>query len=242
VENYVLAFSADHGFSPIPEVEKLRDPAFHGGRIVDGPRVAVGFLDRVNRLLSQRLCLAVGSGPLAAVEGWNLYYRKPLAWRTVEGTCGEAGRLIGQAELDAALPQAVATLYAEEIEDVYLVSGNGGWPDNNVTEFVRNDFDPERSGDAMLIPRPGVLSHWDPGRGSGHGSLYEPDIHVPLIFLGGAVAAGRSSTACTPYDLAPTLAAKLGLTLPGATGRDIAPSQAPQPGATAAPTRGGTVH
>jgi hypothetical protein len=242
VENYVLAFSADHGFSSIPEYEKLRDPAFHGGRIVDGPRVAVGFLDRVDRLLAQRLCLAPGSRPLAAIEGWNLYYTRPLALRTVEGACGEAGRLIGRAELDAALPKAVVTLYAEEIEDVYLTSGRDGWPDNNVSEFVRNDFDAERSGDAMLIPRPGVLSHWDPGRGSGHGSLYEPDIHVPLIFLGGTVTAGRSSTSCTPYDLAPTLAARAGLALPSATGHDLAPSPVRQPGKAAASKGGGAVH
>ena len=69
-----------------------------------------------------------------------------------------------------------------------LVSERDRWPaDNPATEFARNDFDAERSGDAFLVPRPGVLMHWDPGRGSHHGSHHEYDTHVPLVFWGSAV-------------------------------------------------------
>jgi arylsulfatase A-like enzyme len=63
----------------------------------------------------------------------------------------------------------------------------------------------------------------DPGRGSGHGTHHEYDIHVPLIFWGGPFAARRSEEASTPYDVAPTLASLLQTRLPDATGRALRP-------------------
>ena len=226
---YVLAFSADHGFSPIPEYRKRIDPGFRGGRLVDGPRVAVGFVQRLNRLLDDRLGLDPASRPVAAVEGWALYYTRPLPQRTAAGQHGPAGRPVGIGEVDAALPAALSTLFAEELAGVDLASQADSWPENDpMTEFVRNDFDPARSGDATLIPKPGVLMHWDPGRGTGHGSPYEPDTHVPLIFLGGPFAPGRIEADTTPYDLAPTLAAELAVTMPAATGRSLVPPPAPE--------------
>ncbi len=226
---YVLAFSADHGFSPIPEFQRRIDRSFHGGRLVDGPRVAVGFVERLNRLLDERLGLDPASRPVAAVEGWALYYTRPLAARAAQRT-PPAAVPVGPREVDAALPAALSTLYNEEIAGVDLASQSLSWPaDDPMTEFVRNDFDPERSGDATLIPRPGVLMHSDPGRGAGHGSPYEPDTHVPLIFLGGPFTAGRLEAETTPYDLAPTLAALLGVAMPAATGRPIVPPSSPGP-------------
>jgi len=219
---YVVGFSADHGFAPIPEHEKQVDPAAKGGRLVEGPRVAVTATDRLNRALDEALCLDPALRPVAAIEGWTLFYARPLAMRTVAGTCGDAGRLVGGPELDAVLPRTIAALFGEEIASVYLTSGAASWPTAEpMTEFVRNDFDPERSGDALLVPRPGVLMHWDPGRGTGHGSPYETDIHVPLILLGSAFPAGSVEADATPYDLAPTLAALVGVTLPAATGHSL---------------------
>ena len=85
--------------------------------------------------------------------------------------------------------------------------------------FARNDFDRERSGDAFVVPRWGVMSSYDPGRGAMHGTHYEYDIHVPLIFWGAGVKAGTSDAASTPYDLAPTVGSWLGVTLPDAVGK-----------------------
>ncbi len=233
---YVLAFSADHGFSPIPEFQKRTDPTSRGGRLVDGPRVAVGFVARLNRLLDERLGLDPASRPVAAVEGWALYYTRPLAVRAVADPRGPADRTVGPHDVDAALPQALSTLFEEELAGVDLASEAASWPAGDpMTEFVRNDFDPARSGDATLIPRPGVLMHWDPGRGTGHGSPYEPDTHVPLIFLGGPFAPGRIDADTTPYDLAPTLAALLAVRMPAATGHSLVPPPPPEAAAQRRP-------
>ncbi|MGZ6989217.1 MAG: hypothetical protein ACXVH0_09680, partial [Thermoanaerobaculia bacterium] len=108
----------------------------------------------------------------------------------------------------------------EEVEDVFLVSGQAAWPETPTATFVRNDFDHERSGDAFVIPRWGVMSSYNPGRGAMHGTQYEYDIHVPLVFWG-AVKAGASDAATTPYDLAPTVGSWLGVALPDAVGKPL---------------------
>ena len=208
--------SADHGFAVIPEAEKARDPSFSGGRLVNTERAMPTVYERLNRYLTGELCLPPGSRPVFGGEGWNVAYNRPaFPMRTVEGPCGPAERPVTLADLDAAFPKAVAALFTEEIETVLLVSGRDRWPaDHPATEFARNDFDAERSGDAFLVPRPGVLMHWDPGRGSHHGSHHAYDTHVPLVFWGTPFPAGRRDRETTPYDLAPTLAELLGVDAP----------------------------
>ena len=221
--SFVVAVSADHGFAPIPEAERARNPAASGGRLVNSERTLPNAFERLNRFLTQKLCLPPGSRPIFGGEGWNMAWNRPaFPMRTLDGPCGPPDRPVTLADLDRAFPSAVKELYSEEIETVLLVSERERWPaDNPATEFARNDFDAERSGDVFLVPRPGVLMHWDPGRGSHHGSHHDYDTRVPLVFWGEPFPAGRRERATTPYDLAPTLAELLGLRLPDATGRSL---------------------
>jgi hypothetical protein len=219
-DRVVLGLSADHGFAPIPEAARARDAKYAGGRLVDGRRTMVDFVQRLDRYLAQELCLPEGTRTLLGNHGWTLSYdRAAFPLRTAAGPCGEAGREVGAADLDRLLPSAATRLYAEEIEGVWLVSERERWPaDHAATEYVRNAFHDGRSGDALLVPRPGVMMHSDPGRGSTHGTHLDHDTHVPLVFWG-AFAPRESAEAATPYDLAPTLAARLGVELKAAEGR-----------------------
>ena len=219
----LVAFSADHGFDPIPEVARALDRSAPGGRVVDSRTYTDNILDRLGRMLADELCFSRSVRPVLGLEGWSLFYRKSaFPIRSVAGPCGEAGREITSADVDRVLPKLVKLGYDEEIESVFPVSQMSAWPsDSPALEFLRNDFDAERSGDAFLIPRPGVISFPDPGRGAMHGTHHETDTHVPLIFWGGAARAGTPDLSVTPYDLAPTVGAWLGLTLPDATGRAL---------------------
>jgi hypothetical protein len=53
-------------------------------------------------------------------------------------------------------------------------------------------------------------------RGTGHGSPYWYDRHVPLLFMGAGVPAGRDTTRAATVDFAPTLARLLGVPVTGA--------------------------
>jgi predicted AlkP superfamily pyrophosphatase or phosphodiesterase len=221
-----IALSADHGFSPIPESEKRWDKSLGIGRLLTGTRGAMSFVERLNRLMADALCLPGASKVIYGGEGWNLIYNRPaLPMRTVAGPCGPVDSLVTSADVDKALPRVIRQFFQEEIQEVLLVSKRLEWPtDDPAVEFAQNDFDAERSGDAFLVPRPYVLMHWDPARGSGHGSIYDYDTHVPLIFWGGPFRPETSSAEATPYDLAPTLARLLGLDLPNAVGKSRLPN------------------
>lgn len=223
---YVVALSADHGFTPIPEYERIWNGGAGGGRIVDGSRTPVTMIARLNRALDEELCLDPTLHPLAANQGWSLYYdRAVLPATRVAGPCGDAGIAVTAADLDAALPRVALRLYREELEGVVAGGDAARWrTDARTAEMVGNDLDPARSGDAWLIPRPGVILSEDPRRGTTHGSQNEADVHVPLVFVGAPFPPGASDEPAAPYDLAPTLAAVLGVELPAATGCSLLPA------------------
>lgn len=212
----ILALSSDHGFADIPEARHARETSFKGGRISESTRTYPNFTERLDRLVADELCLDEKSHPIFGVEGWNVAYRRPISQlHTISGSCGEAGRPISPRELDGALKKVVGRFFHEEIEEVLVVSERAQWnPEDPAVEFAQNDYDAERSGDAFLVPRYGVVKHGDPARGSGHGTHHEYDIHVPLVFWGGEFPSGRSSARTTPYDLAPTLGEEIGIPLP----------------------------
>jgi hypothetical protein len=223
----VLALSADHGFTPLPEVARRTTGQRTGGRLLSSDDLDApypNFQERLSRALNEDLCLPADSRTIYAVEGWSVSFNRPFfPARTEEGSCGPAGKTVTLADFDQAFQRVVKKLFSEEIEDVLLISQKDRWPADGAASFARNDFDAQRSGDAFLVPREEVLMHWDAERGSGHGSHREYDTHVPLLFWGGPFAAGEKSAASAPYDLAVTLADVLGLKLPEAVGMSRKP-------------------
>ncbi|MBK9088711.1 MAG: alkaline phosphatase family protein [Holophagales bacterium] len=219
----VLALSADHGFQTIPELEARRDKSFSGGRVLSGNGAVTNFEERLNRYLCQELCLPLDAKPIFGNEGFDLKYNLPSlpAMRTLAGPCGAAGRSVTRDDIDRVLPGAIARLNYEDFRSVLLASQRASWdPADRDVRFAMNDYDPVRSGEALLIPRRGVIVYPD-ARGSTHGSQYEYDTNVPLVFWGGGVKAGVSDAARTPYDFAPTVGKLLGVTLPDAIGTAI---------------------
>lgn len=69
--------------------------------------------------------------------------------------------------------------------------------------------------------------------GTTHGTPYPYDSHIPLIFLGNGIRAGRYSQPVALNDVAPTLAAKFGVGRPsGSVGKVLSEVLAPAPAAT----------
>jgi predicted AlkP superfamily pyrophosphatase or phosphodiesterase len=104
-----------------------------------------------------------------------------------------------------------------------LLSGNV--PATWQTAAVLRNHDPDRSGDIYVVFAPHTFINDFDGLtvAATHGSPWRYDAHVPVIFAGHGVAAGRVSRHITPYDIAPTLATYLGVTQPsGAIGSPLA--------------------
>ncbi|MFY9607686.1 MAG: alkaline phosphatase family protein, partial [Blastocatellia bacterium] len=86
--------------------------------------------------------------------------------------------------------------------------------------FARAYF-PGRTGQLLIVPREGdFITRPDPDVEYMHGSPWSYDVSIPLMFGGPAVRTGAYSTPAVQQDVAPTLAAALGVQMPPtATGR-----------------------
>jgi len=85
---------------------------------------------------------------------------------------------------------------------------------NPLLEQVRNNFHVSRSGDIYIIRKP----YWflfDKGPVAAmHGSPWRYDTHVPIIFIGPGIQPKTVHRLVHPVDIAPTIAALLGMTPP----------------------------
>jgi arylsulfatase A-like enzyme len=83
---------------------------------------------------------------------------------------------------------------------------------------VRNGFYRQRSGDLFVIPEAYYIFGNPPG--TSHGTPFNYDTHVPVIFMGPGIKAGEYYGHVAVNDIAPTLAALLGIEEPsGSVGR-----------------------
>ena len=229
----VVALASGHGTTPIPEAAKLRNRDAAGGRLVVGPRTLTDFVARLNLVLAGELCVETRVAPVLGASGWTLTYNlAALPLQTNCLACPDRLATSGVPEIDRAVRNVTSRFFAPEIQEIIpaaQLTGNspapppswpfgGPRPNDAMVAFARNDYDRERSGQAFIIGRENVVMNQDPGRGTSCGSPWEPDIHVPLVLWGAGAGRGVSDQPVAPYDLAPTLAALLGVRLPDATG------------------------
>lgn len=89
-----------------------------------------------------------------------------------------------------------------------------------LSERIRNGYNPKRSGDLLVILEP----NWFQGssKGTTHGSIHSYDTHIPLLWYGFTVPAGETSRQTHITDIAPTVAQLLSILEPnGAIGYPI---------------------
>ncbi|MDQ3100165.1 MAG: alkaline phosphatase family protein [Bacteroidota bacterium] len=85
---------------------------------------------------------------------------------------------------------------------------------------IQRGFMPQRSGDVCMALRPGVLDEadvYEVGKGSAHGSVWNYDTHVPIIFLGHGIQSGEVLRRISITDIAPTVSLIVGMTMPDAS-------------------------
>jgi predicted AlkP superfamily pyrophosphatase or phosphodiesterase len=204
--NYVVAFSADHGVVPIPE-----DMAKTG---VDAGVLHIPELqEKIEKSLEP---FNFPKPAVARIASSDLYFAPSVYDRMRD--VGEAL----QAVSDVALSQpGVASVYwAEEVQ---------GRPatQNPFRTAVANSYFHGRSGDLFIVPKPYWLVDGTPAGktrtyGTGHGTPYNYDQHVPILLMGYGIQPGDYYREVTPADIAPTLASLCGITLAPRDGHVLA--------------------
>jgi hypothetical protein len=131
---------------------------------------------------------------------WLLLVPEALTEKKV--TRADAERVVRDALLTVDFVAAAYTRSQLEEENAPAVLGAG----------VVLSFNRARSGDVFYQTKPYWVDR--PGFGSNHGSPYNYDTHVPLLWYGVGVTPGRRTERVGVDDLAPTLAHILGVTAP----------------------------
>ncbi|MEO0525735.1 MAG: alkaline phosphatase PafA [Bacteroidota bacterium] len=107
------------------------------------------------------------------------------------------------------------------VEQVY--TGSQMWRNQyiqGIPYILQNGYNQRRSGDILIVLKPGTISY--PKMGSTHGSPQIYDTHVPLLFYGKGIKKGSTYNRTEIPDIAPTLASLLGIAFPnGTTGETI---------------------
>lgn len=86
--------------------------------------------------------------------------------------------------------------------------------------ILQNGYNQKRSGDVLMVPNVGYISY--SRTGSTHGSAQIYDTHVPLLLYGKGIKQGSTVNRTEIPDIAPTIAALLGIAFPsGTTGQPI---------------------
>lgn len=122
-------------------------------------------------------------------------------------------------EVENATADFVATI--PHIFQVYTATE---MKDNNYTQgfgyVLQKGYNHQRSGNVLVVLDPAYISY--PKTGSTHGTGFNYDTHVPLLFYGFGINQGSTVGRTEITDIAPTISSLLGIAFPnGATGSPI---------------------
>ncbi|HZU27007.1 MAG TPA: alkaline phosphatase family protein [Bryobacteraceae bacterium] len=204
--NVLFVMTADHGVTPVPEVNQKRH--MPGGRLDEADIAST-----VNAAITAKY----GQGNWVVAAGLIPYLNRQLIadhkldLEQVERTGADAV---------LKLPHIFRVYTGEEIL-------HGEVMGDFVTAAVRNGYYPKRSGDIIVVPDPYYIFE---KHGTSHGTPFNYDTHVPLIFMGPRIRAGTYYFHVALNDVAPTLTALLGIDDPsGSVGRVLTEMIEPSP-------------
>lgn len=203
---WLLVLTSDHGVCPIPE--------YLAALGMDARRIRKS---QISAAVETALGARFGAAKwLLALEEPALFLdpaviaEKKLDPAAVERAAGEAARTV---------PGIAAFFTRAQIQ-------SGQLPPGHWAPYFEKAFFPARSGDVLLMTQPFYFwgSYGDRDEGTMHGSPYSYDTHVPLVFYGPGlgVRPGAYDFRADISDIAPTLAAVLGISPPaGCEGRPL---------------------
>jgi arylsulfatase A-like enzyme len=198
---YAVALTADHGAPLLPEKQQAR--AIDAGKM--NPET---FRTTVDSVAASKLGI---KGPVVtAFEAPDLYLNYPGA-----AAQGASRAVLDRAVVAAAESQrGVARAYT--VDDIAAAAASH----DPLLQSVAEGYYADRSGDIYVLVKPnymfwGVPAGVQKNAGIQHGTPYEYDAHVPLIFLGAGIKPGRYTEPLSMKDLAPTLGKLLGISYKG---------------------------
>ncbi|MCJ2184872.1 alkaline phosphatase family protein, partial [Novosphingobium sp. 1949] len=204
--DYEVVLSADHGGFDAPERQRLRG---NPDAVRIDPELSAGELAKA---VTARTGITVAKGELLYGGG-----ESGSIWLSDELT-GERKATVISALLAIlkANPQIEGAFSADEILAQPMPEGHP--QDWTLLQKVRASFVPGRSGDVQMLTRRGVVpGKAKPFKVATHGSPWDYDRRVPMLFWRKGMAGFEQPNPVETVDIAPTLAATVGLAEPTGT-------------------------
>ncbi len=152
-------------------------------------------------------------GPVLLSAEGDIYVDRDLPAPTRAKVLAEATRRY------AAMPQVAAAFTRDRIAAQAMpTTPPESW---TLLERARASFDPTRSGDLLILLKPRVTTIENPAVGyvETHGSPWDYDRRVPILFWRKGMAGFEQPLSVETVDIAPTLAATIRLPVRGLDGR-----------------------
>jgi len=131
---------------------------------------------------------------------------------------------IDQAALEAAVVEELGRFPGVSLAVSSAAMAQGGLPDTELYSAALRNFHPKRSGDVLLIFEPNHFINDFDGLvvASTHGSPWNYDTHVPIVFAGAGIGAAVVDRRVHTVDVAATIAAMLNIRPPsGSVGEPL---------------------
>lgn len=198
--DYMVVLTADHGGLDMPE--RMDQQAYPRAERAD------------EALVPAALSKSVSARTGIKVDGPLVFGDAPMGDLYVSRKLDSAARAKAVAALVAILkahPQVAAAYTNEELAQTPLPTGNP--QDWSIKERARATYHPGRSGDVVLLLDRTVTPIPQPSLGyvATHGSTWDYDRRVPMLFWRRGIHAFEQPQPVETVDIAPTLAAILGL-------------------------------
>ena len=211
--DYEVMLTADHGAHDMTERQQQRAMPMEAHVAPTAQIKAVG------AIIAAQLKLA--GAPLLGAEG-DVYVADALPAATRAKVLAEAQRIY------IAMPQVAAALTRAQIAATAMpTTPPETW---TLLERARASYDPDRSGDLLVLLKPRITTIETPAPGyvETHGSPWDYDRRVPLMFWRKGLTPFEQPLSVETVDIVSTLAATIGLPLSGLDGRclDLDPGAA----------------
>lgn len=195
LDRVLIVLSADHGMAEIPE--------FLAQQGIETGRLTTDVVIEMARRFAEEL--------FNTKDLVKFYYR-PFVYLD--------DRVLSQADLErSVVSEALAEALMEHpgVELAITQAGVDKAPESKLIRRIRNNIHSTRSGDIYLVQAP-YWFNFDKGPVTAmHGSPWEYDTLVPLMFYGASIANQVIDRPVHPVDVAPTLSALLGISPPGSS-------------------------
>jgi len=201
LDHTLIVLSADHGMAELPEYKT--ELGFEAGRLTPDVILSAATRFTMEKYHSDKLV--------------KFYYR-PFLYLD-DGQISAAGLQKNQVAM------ALADALTRERGIYFAITPDGleQSPNSKLLRQIRNNIHPVRSGDIYIVQDP-YWFNFDKGPVTAmHGSPWNYDTHVPVIFAGPGMTSDVVYRRVQPADVAPTLSALLGMSPPASAQGTVLP-------------------